>query len=155
VSGAESHVRQDRVPDLVARLRHAAALLRAVDHDHPRGPWRAAAPEPTGPPEDRDGVDDVLGVAHSPWSAAHSADPLAGFEDLVGHTRPRFASPTVHRPAVDPSLAGPLATLLDAVADLAVTTLAERVDDDGAGLPATEPYRSAMAVAERVCAEAS
>ena len=81
----------------------------------------------------------------------HAADPLAAFEDLVGDTRPRFAPPTVHRVAVDRSLAGPLADLLDALADLAATTLAKRGDDDVA-LAATEPYRSAMGVAERVCA---
>jgi hypothetical protein len=157
---AESHVRLDRAPDLVTALRRAVALLRAVDHEHPRGPWRSADPEATGPPEDldtrtRSGVDDVLGLrnptaraAHTAWSVEHAADPLAAFEDLVGDTRP----PTVHQVAFDPSLAGPLADLLDALADLAATTLAKRGDDDVA-LAATEPYRSAMGVAERVCAE--
>jgi hypothetical protein len=55
-----------------------------------------------------------------------AGDPLATFEDLVGNTRPHFASPTVHRASFDPSLAEPLADLLDALADMAVTTLAER-----------------------------
>ena len=163
MTGAESHVRQDRAPDLVAALRRAAALLRAVDHDHPRGPWRSADPEAMGPPEDldtrpRSGVDDVLRArnptaraAHNAWSVEHAADPLAAFEDLVGDTRPRFAPPTVHRVAVDRSLAGPLADLIDALADLAATTLAQRADDD-VDLAATEPFRSAMGVAERVCA---
>ena len=160
MTGAESHVRQDRAPDLVAALRRAVALLRAVDHDHPRGPWRSADPEP---PEDldtrpRSGVDDVLRAgnptaraAHNAWSVEHATDLLAAFEDLVGDPRPRLAPPTVHRVAVDRSLAGPLADLLDALADLVATTLAERADDDVA-LAATEPYRSAMGVAERVCA---
>lgn len=163
MTGAESHVRQGRAPGLVTALRRAVALLRAVDHDHPRGPWRSADPEPTGPLEDldtrpRSGVDDVLRArnptaraAYNTWSVEHAADPLATFEDLVGDTRPRFAPPIVHRLAVDPSLAGPLADLLDALADLAATTLAERADDDVA-LAATEPYRSALGVAERVCA---
>ena len=57
----------------------------------------------------------------------------------------------MHQVAFDPSLAGPLADLLDALADLAATTLAKRADDDVA-LAATEAYRSAMGVAERVCA---
>ena len=161
--GAESHVRQDRAPDLVTALRRAVALLRAVDHDHPRGPWRPADPEPTGPSEDldtrpRSGVADVprarnptARATHNAWSGEHAADPLAAFEDLVGDTRPRFALPTVHRVAVDRSLAGPLADLLDVLADLAATTLAKRGDDDVA-LAATEPYRSAMGVAERLCA---
>src|SRR6476619_4902818 len=90
--GAESHVRQDRAPDLVTALRRAVALLRAVDHDHPRGPWRSADPEPTGPSEDpdtrpRSGVDDVprarnptARATHNAWSGEHAADPLAAFE---------------------------------------------------------------------------
>ncbi len=57
----------------------------------------------------------------------------------------------MHRLAVDRSLAGPLADLFDALADLAAATLAQRADDD-VDLAATEPYRSAMGVAERVCA---
>ncbi len=117
MTGAESHVRQDRAPDLVAALRRAAALLRAVDHEHPRGPWRSPDPESTGPPEDldtrpRSGVDDVLRArnptaraAHNAWSVEHAADPLAAFEDLRRHPT-RFAPPTVHRVAVDRSLAG-------------------------------------------------
>jgi len=163
MTGAESHVRQDRAPDLVTALRRAVALLRAVDHDHPRGPWRSADPEPTGSSDDldtgpRSGVDDVAGArspsaraTHNAWSGEHAADPLAAFEDLLGDTRPRFAPPVVHRVAVDRSLAGPLADLLDALADLAAAALAQRADDDVA-LAATEPYRSAMVVAERVCA---
>jgi hypothetical protein len=141
MTGAESHVRQDRAPDLVTALRRAVALLRAVDHDHPRGPWRSADPEPTGPSEDpdtrpRSGVDvpgalnPTARATHNAWSGEHAADPLAAFEDLVGDSRPRFAPPTVHRVAVDRSLAGPLADLLDALADLAATTLAKRGDDD-------------------------
>jgi len=93
----------------------------------------------------------LRGRPTTPGPSEHAADPLAAFEDLVGDTRPRFAPPTVHRVAVDRSLAGPLADLLDALADLAATTLAKRADDD-VDLAGTEPFQSAMGVAERVCA---
>ena len=141
--------------DLVATLRRAVAVLRVVDRDHPRGPWRWGNPDPatgevgtaplTAPGNRRPRTSDDLAAAGRPVGPdGLAADPLATFEDLV--RRPGPPAP-VHPSLVEPSLAGPLADLLDALADAA--------EGDGAPLTATEPYRRALHVAELVCVATS
>lgn len=134
-------------PDLVAKLRRAAAVLRVVDRDHPRGPWRWGNPDPataevaTAPlpvPGHRTSrtSDDLAAAGRPVGPDGLLADPLATFEDLLRRPAPRGPA---HPSLVETSLAGPLADLLDALADAA---------DSGA--PPTEPYRRALHVAEVV-----
>lgn len=131
----------------VVELRAAAQRLRELVRAHPRGPWRWGDPDPpeaAGRGERR------------PWPAGPGPggphvgggpDPSASFADLVRGRAPDQPSwPGPPRPAgtpsdgwVDPAVAGPLADLLDALADRAAARDAPAAD--------TEPLRSALRVA--------
>ena len=147
--------------EVVAALRQAAELLRSVGREHPRGPWRWADPDSTGPigdarPESgsRHGAAQGLDPREAPgsaaWQADPAADPLTTFEHLIPGRTPAGPAPTsarhLHPAMVEPSLAGPLADLLDAVADAAA--------DSPRASATIEPYRAAMRVARWVQAAA-
>ncbi len=137
---------------VMATLRQAADLLRSVGREHPQGPWRWADPDPTGllgDPQSEGGPQH--GAARGPdrraapgpaaWQADPEADPLTTFERLVPGPVPASAR-HLHANVVEPSLAGPLADLLDAVADVAAGS-------PGASAT-TETCRAAMRVARAV-----
>ena len=142
--------------EVVAALRQAAELLRCVGREHPRGPWRWADPDPAGLSGDAQpeggsqhgavrGPDRRAATGPAAWRADPEADPLTTFEHLIPGPVPASAQ-HVHADVVEPSLAGPLADLLDAVADAAA---------DSPGASATiEPYRAALRVARWVHAAA-
>lgn len=132
----------------VAELHAAAERLREIVRANPRGPWRwgdADPPEPGGELGER-----------WPWPGGPGpggphvgggSDPSASFADLVrGRAPGRPPVPEPPRPAgppsdgwVDPTVAGPLADLLEAIADRAAA------QQDPA--PDAEPLRSALRVA--------
>jgi hypothetical protein len=90
-------------------------------HGAVRGPDRRAAPGPAA------------------WQADPEADPLTTFEHLI--PGPVLASARLlHPDVVEPSLAGPLADLLDAVADAAADSPPGVTIGEGSDLVARSPH---------------
>ena len=146
---------RQRHPGCGCGRRHAASGRRPAPLRRSRAPTGAVAmgrPRPDGAPRRpairrrtaarrRPGARPAAAPGPAAWQADPEADPLTTFERLVPGPVPASAR-HLHADVVEPSLAGPLADLLDAVADVAAGS-------PGASAT-TEPYRAAMRVARAV-----
>jgi hypothetical protein len=137
-------------------LHRAAEVLRRIAHDATPGPWRWGDPATTvGMPERHRTT-----LERSPMNTAFPAvrrrdddgepvlpglrDPLDLFEDAVGSISPRVHANARWITVLTPSIAEPLASLLEALA-----RNAEQIIDAGGSLD-KEPYLSAVVLAKRI-----
>jgi hypothetical protein len=137
-------------------LRRAADVLRRIAHDATPGPWRWGDPAAAiGMLEQHRTT-----LERSPMNTTFPAvrrrddegepvlpglrDPLDLFEDAVNAISPRAPANARWISVFTPSIAEPLASLLEALA-----SNAEQITDAG-GSVATEPYLSAVVLARRI-----
>jgi hypothetical protein len=137
-------------------LRHAAEVLRRISHDATPGPWRWGDPAATVGMLEQDRITLERSPMHTAFPAVRRRDddaepvlpalrdPLDLFEDAVNAVSPRVHANARWMTVLTPSIAEPLASLLEALA-----SNAEQITDAG-GSVATEPYLSAVALAKRI-----
>jgi hypothetical protein len=137
-------------------LHHAAEVLRRIAHDATPGPWRWGDPAATIGVLERQRTT----LERSPMNTTFPAvrrrdddgepvlpglrDPLDLFEEAVDATSPRVHANARWITVLTPSIAEPLASLLEALA-----RNAEQIIDAGGSLD-KEPYLSALVLAKRI-----
>lgn len=137
-------------------LHRAAEVLRRNAHDATPGPWRWGDPAATVGVLERHRTT----LERSPMNTTFPAvrrrdddrepvlpglrDPLDLFEDAVGSISPRVHANARWIAILSPSIAEPLASLLEALAENA-----EQVIDAGGSVD-KEPYLSAVVLAKRI-----
>jgi hypothetical protein len=153
---ADRNAMPEEVRSAADWLHHAAEVLRRIAHDATPGPWRWGDPAATVGVLERQRTT----LERSPLNTAFPAvrrrdddgepvlpglrDPLDLFEDAVDAISPRVHANARRITVLTPSIAEPLASLLEALAGNA-----EQIIDAG-GLLDKEPYLSAVVLAKRI-----
>jgi hypothetical protein len=137
-------------------LHHAAEVLRRIAHDATPGPWRWGDPAATVGVLERHRTTLERSPMHGAFPAVRwrddegepvlpgLRDPLDLFEDAVNAVPPRVRANARWITVLTPSIAEPLASLLEALAGNA-----EQIINAGGSVD-EEPYLSAVVLAKRI-----